>query len=72
LYGSGRSLTDVWPDEAAGRDEVALLEEPVVEAVESAPAETGEPEIAWDEPEGPDEPDEPAEDGELADEGEEI
>ena len=75
LYGSGRSLTDVWPDEAEGRDEVALLEAPVPEAAESAPVEAGEPELAWDEPEGPDEPDEPDkpdEDGELADEGEEI
>jgi len=75
LYGSGRSLTDVWPDEAADRDEVALLEAPVPEAAESAPVEAGEPELAWDEPEGPDEPDEPDkpdEDGELADEGEEI
>lgn len=72
LYGSGRSLTDVWGDEAAGRDEAALLEEPVSQAAESPPAEAGEPEMAWDEPDGPDEPDEPAEDSELADEGEEI
>lgn len=69
LYGSGRSLTDVWPDEGVGRGEAALLEAPVAEAAESAPAEAGEPETAWDEPETPVEPDE---DGEIADEGEEA
>ena len=75
LYGSGRALTDVWPDETSGRDEAELPEEPVPLAAESAPAEAGEAEMAWDEPEGPDEPAEPdelAEDGELGDEGEEI
>ena len=72
LYGSGRSLTDVWGDETAGRDVTALLPKPVTEPDESAPAEAGEAEIAWDEPEVPDEPAGPAEDGEVADEGEEI
>jgi predicted amidohydrolase len=52
LYGSGRSLAELWEDETVDSGEAELLPEPSPDALESAPEEAGEAEMAADEPEG--------------------